>query len=158
MVELKAQLQQQPSLHHSPGESGVARVSANRAQHEGVVVGELREHLVGQHLAGFEVVGRTEGVGRRLNVECASESHLESLDRFRGDFRPNAVAGNHTEVQRAHVSPLELDYFDGFHDSSINCLRHTLKNLIVHPAIHRQHAQRFATGALPRNLHSRDIN
>ena len=58
LVELEAQLEQQTALEHAGRHARVA----DRAEQDRVVLGQLAEHRVGQHLAGAVVARGTEVV------------------------------------------------------------------------------------------------
>jgi hypothetical protein len=87
VVELEPQAQQQPPLEDAAG----YRRIADRAEQDGVVLGELAEHRLRQQLAGRVPPRGTEVVGRRLRTRRDFGEHLQ---RLVDDLRPDAVAGN----------------------------------------------------------------
>ena len=68
MVELEAQPQQQPALEDAGRQVRVAGLAADRAEQDRVVLADLGEHGVGQHLAGGEVALGAEVVAGRLEL------------------------------------------------------------------------------------------
>ena len=89
VVELEAQPQQQAPLEDARREPGVARLPADRAEQDRVVVADLGEHGVGEHLAGGEVALGAEVVVGRLG---AGHDLLQHLQRLVDDLRPDAVS------------------------------------------------------------------
>ena len=93
MVELEAQPQQQPALEDARGQPGVPRLAADRTQQDRVVLADLAEHGVGQHLAGGEIALGPEVVAGLLDLH--RRGRLEDLERLGGHLGTDAVATDH---------------------------------------------------------------
>ena len=94
MVELEAQPQQQAALEDAGRQVRVAGLAADRAEQDRVVLADLREHRVGQHLAGREVALRAEVVAGLLELDAVRRGRLEHLERLGGDLGSDPVAGD----------------------------------------------------------------
>ncbi len=101
VVEGEAQLQQQPALDDAARELRVARVAADGAEQDGVVLGELLEGLVAENLAGREVVRGTERVVGLRDRRLVAHGGAQDAQRLGGDFGADAVAGDDGEVEGA---------------------------------------------------------
>ena len=95
VVELEAQPQQQPALEDAGRQVRVVGLAADGTQQDRVVPADLREHRVGQHLAGREVALGAEVVARRLELHRRGD--LEDLEGLGGHLRADAVAGDDGE-------------------------------------------------------------
>ena len=92
MVELEPQPQQQPALEDAGGEAGVTRLAADGSEEDRVVLADLGEHGVGQHLAGREVALGPQVVAGRLDLDAVGRGHLEDLEGLGGDLGADPVA------------------------------------------------------------------
>ena len=89
LVQVKADLQDEPHLQHAGGHPGVAR----RAEIDGVAVPELPDGGVRQDLSGFEVVLRTVGIWVKAERDAAGPgSRLQHLAALMDDLGADAVA------------------------------------------------------------------
>ncbi len=105
MVELEAQPEQQPALEDPRREALVPRPAADRAEQDRVVLPDLGEHGVRQHLAGGEVPLGAEVVagGLELHAVPPAGGHLlEDLQGLGGDLRADPVTGDDRELDRLH--------------------------------------------------------
>src|SRR6185437_1665642 len=82
VVQLKTHTQQQASLQYAAGNRRVA----DRAEQDGVVLAQLGDHGVRQHLAGRVETPRTEVV---LGLIHPRQDHIENLERLRDDLGAN---------------------------------------------------------------------
>jgi hypothetical protein len=94
VVELEAQLEQQPALEDAAGHGGVA----DRAEQDRVVPAELVEHRVGQQLAGALPAGGPQVVRGGLHVRGDLAEHLEALGHH---LRADAVSRDHCQPHEA---------------------------------------------------------
>ena len=97
MVELEAQPQQQPALEDAGRQVRVVRLAADRAEQDGVVLPDLGEHGVGQHLTGGEVALGAQVVAGLLELDLGRRRDLEHLQRLGGHLGTDAVAGDDRE-------------------------------------------------------------
>ena len=72
MVELEAQPQQQAALEDARRQVRVAGLAAHGAEEDRVVLADLVEHGVGQHLAGREVALGAEVVAGGLELHAGA--------------------------------------------------------------------------------------
>ena len=101
MVELEAQPQQQPALEDARRQVRVARLAAHGAEEDRVVLTDLLEHGVGQHLTGREVALGAEVVAGGLELHPGQEARLlEHLERLGGDLGADPVTRDDGELQR----------------------------------------------------------
>ncbi len=100
MVEREAQLQQEPALDDPAGEPGVARVTADGAEQDGVVLGDGRHVVVGEDVPGLQVPRGTERERGLLDDEVRREDRVQHLERLVHDLRADAVAADHRELDR----------------------------------------------------------
>ena len=98
VVELEAQPQQQAALEDAGRQVRVAGLAADRAEQDRVVLADLGEHGVGQHLAGREVALGAEVVAGLLELHAGRGRRLEDLERLGGHLRTDAVAGDDGEA------------------------------------------------------------
>ncbi len=100
MVEREAKLEQQAALDDAAGELGIARVATDRAEQDHVVLSDRVEVVVGEDVAGREVVARAEReLGDvELDTGCRGTKHLERLG---GHLRTDSVACDHGEFHGA---------------------------------------------------------
>jgi hypothetical protein len=98
VVELEAQAQQQAAFEDARGKPTVARLAAHRAEQDRVVVADLGEDRVRQHLSGGQVSLGPQVVGGLLDLDRGG--HLEHLQRLGGDLRSDAVAADHGHPDR----------------------------------------------------------
>ena len=92
MVEGEPQLEQQPALEDARRQVRVARPAADGPQQDRVVLPDLGEHGVGQHLAGGEVALGAEVVAGLL--ERGVGHGLEDLEGLVGHLGSDAVAAD----------------------------------------------------------------
>ena len=76
----------------------VVGLAADRAEQDRVVLADLGEHRVGQHLAGGEVALGAEVVAGLLELHVGRGGHLEDLEGLGGHLRADAVAGDDGEL------------------------------------------------------------
>jgi hypothetical protein len=96
-VEPEAQAEEDAALQHA---GGAARI-AERAEHHRVERPDLVHRLVGDELAGLEVVVRAERVVDELELEPVLDL-LEDLDGFHGHFGPDAVSALDADLVGFH--------------------------------------------------------
>ena len=70
VVELEAELEQQAALEDARRQVRVVGLAADRSEQDGVVLADLAEHGVGQHLAGREVALGAEVVAGLLELHA----------------------------------------------------------------------------------------
>ena len=80
------------------GRFGSSGLAADRAEQDRVVLADLVEHGVGQHLAGREVALGAEVVAGLLELHAGRRRRLEHLERLGGHLRADAVAGDDGEL------------------------------------------------------------
>ena len=90
-IEVEAQLQEQSALEH-PGRH-VGR--ADGAEEDRVVVAQLGDGRVGQHLARLQVAGAAQVVLVRLERHAGRAS---DLDRLGDDIGADAVSADHGDA------------------------------------------------------------
>ena len=103
MVELEPQPQQQTALEDAGRQVRVVGLATDRAEQDRVVLPDLGEHGVGQHLTGGEVALRAEVVAGLLELHAGRGGHLEDLERLGGHLRTDAVAADDGEAYGADV-------------------------------------------------------
>ena len=102
VVELEPQPQQQPALEDARGEVRVVRLPTDRTEQDGVVLPDLGEHGVRQHLTGREVALRAQVVAGLLELDLGRRRDLEHLQRLGGHLGTDAVAGDDREPEGCH--------------------------------------------------------
>ena len=97
MVEREAQLEQEPTLDDAARESRVARVAADRAEQDRVVLGERVEVGLVEDAPGGEVVPRAERV---LGCRDIHPRRGKDFAGFGDDLGADSVAGDDCERER----------------------------------------------------------
>ena len=98
VVEGEPQPEQQPALEHAAGHRRVA----DGAEQDRVVAAQLVEHAVRQRLAGGVPAARAEVVLGGLELDAGGAGdRVEDAHALGDDLRPDAVAGDQRQAQRA---------------------------------------------------------
>ena len=93
MVELEPEPEQQATLQHTAGHGGIT----DRAEQDRVLGADLGQYGIGQRLPGAVPALRAKVVRGGVDGDVR---RLEDLDRFGDDFRADAVAADHGELDR----------------------------------------------------------
>ena len=109
VVELEAQLQQQPSFDVGVRQTRVAGLAADRAEQDRVVRADRVQVLVGERVARLQVPRRAERERGLLEGHVAAGGdRVEHLLRLRDDLRTDAVTGDDGQLHdTGHDAPCE---------------------------------------------------
>ena len=103
VVELEAELEQEPALDVRARETRVARHSADGSEQDRVVLLDRLEVVVGQHVARLEVACGAERERRLREGDLRSgDRRVEGFQRLGDDLWTDAVARNHREPDRTY--------------------------------------------------------
>ena len=100
LLQLEAGAQQDALLQDARLHVGVA----DGAEQDGRELPQLRQHAVGQGLAGAQIARAAQVIMGVVELELELlRGDFEDLDRLADDFRPRAVAANDCNVVTLHV-------------------------------------------------------